>query len=117
MWLLRILQLAGVLLAITTVVAAVLVSNSFPLQEPDNPGNRVAGAAYLVLVVPPALLYLVLGATSTLFLVSKDRRAAYGFTNAPWRYLFRANFVVLVVLLLIQVVPAILFALYAAFSA
>ncbi|MCC5878359.1 MAG: hypothetical protein JJU03_00480 [Idiomarina sp.] len=98
MWVARVFQVVGLLFAIGAVLAVTFVSLNFPVQETDSQANSVVGMAYIVIVAPIALLYLLVGATSTLFLLPEKRRTAYGFNAGPWRSVFWSNLVALLVI-------------------
>ena len=113
MWVARVLQVISLLLAVASVFAVTYVSINFPLHEAHSPANNVTGIAYLVLVAPIALLYLIIGLPSTLFLLSKKRRAAYGFTVTPWSAIFWTNVCVLVALAGSQIAASLVIVFFA----
>jgi hypothetical protein len=108
----RILQVVALLLAVALVFVAAYVSINFPLNETGSLSNKVTGMAYIALVAPVALLYLLISMPSTLFLMSKHRRAIYGFNAGPWRSVFWANVFVLIVLVAFQIVDSLVFVLF-----
>lgn len=104
MWVVRVLQVMSLVLAVASVFAVAYVSINFPLSETHSLANKAAGMAYIVFVAPVVLLYFLISLPSTLFLLAKQRRAAYGFTVKPWRAIFRANLFVLFALAGFEVV-------------
>lgn len=108
----RFLQVVTLLLVVALVLVVAYVSISFPLQETRSLANKVTGMAYLVLVAPIALLYLLISIPSTLFLMPKHRRAVYGFNTRPWRTLFWVNVCVLTALAVFQIVASLVFVFF-----
>lgn len=112
MRIMRFLQVITLLLAVALVLVVAYVNINFPLQETPSLANKVTGMAYLVLVAPIALLYLLTSIPSTLFLMSKHRRAVYGFNTKPWRALFWANVCMLTALAAFQILASLVFVFF-----
>lgn len=108
----RTFQVVALLLAVALVIGVAYVSINFPLNETGSLSNKVTGMAYLMLVAPVALLYLLISIPCTLFLMSKHRRAIYGFNARPWRSVFWANVCALIALAALPIVDTLVFVLF-----
>lgn len=115
MWMARISQIIGLLLAIVAIGAIIFLLINFPVQTPDNLGNRMIPVAYLVFLAPIAGLYLLFGTTSTFFLFSEKRRTSYGFRAEPWRSVFWANLAATMAFGGVQLIIALSFLSFIAF--
>jgi hypothetical protein len=112
MWISRILQVLSLFLAAATVLIFVGITITLPLPDASNQGYLVPGTFYFLLFLgPAALLFLIIGTTSNLFLASKKRRAAYGFNTGPWRSVMWINICALIVLVWSPIAMALTFSL------